>query len=69
MQYMLLIYSNEADVAKHTATQVDAQAWMGAWFKYTDELKASGKLVAGSSRRRREPTRRGSTPIRAAFRT
>ncbi|MCB9660573.1 MAG: YciI family protein [Sandaracinaceae bacterium] len=49
MQYMLLIYSNEADVAKHTATQADAQAWMGAWFKYTDELKASGKLVAGDA--------------------
>ena len=46
MQYMLLIYGAEDRWAKLTPAQ--ASETMGAFRAYTDELRKSGKLVAGS---------------------
>jgi hypothetical protein len=42
MQYILLIYDNEAN-----APQDEAE--MKKWFTYTDELRASGAFVAGEA--------------------
>ena len=49
MQYMLLIYSNQAESAKRTATEADMQAMMGKWFAYGNELQAAGCYVAGDA--------------------
>lgn len=45
MRYMILIYSNEAswaDVAPERISEI-----MGAYFAYTDKLKAAGVHIAG----------------------
>ena len=47
MQYMLLIYSPPSDWQSVPAEQ--RQAIMEAYGSFTDELQASGKLVAGDA--------------------
>jgi hypothetical protein len=45
MQYMLLIYDSESKW--ETMSEADAQALMGEYFAYTNELRDSGAFVAG----------------------
>ena len=47
MQYMLLIYDNETQMAE--MTEEEGQAFMGAYFQFTDEVKAAGAFVAGDA--------------------
>ena len=47
MQYMLLIYGN--DLAWSTLPEEERQAMMQEYFAYTDELKQSGKYIAGDA--------------------
>jgi hypothetical protein len=47
MRYLLLIYSNEA--AEASATEADMAQTMEAYNKYTDDLRKSGKMVAGEA--------------------
>ncbi len=51
MQYMLLIYGNEAAEAQamQGASPEQQQAMMGEWFAYTDALKAAKAYVAGDA--------------------
>lgn len=46
MQYMLLIYGNEA--ATHGMSEPQASERMAAYFAYTKALRESGTLVAGN---------------------
>jgi hypothetical protein len=47
MQYMLLIYDNEATWTG--MSEEDRNAVMGEYFSYTEELRNSGKYVAGDA--------------------
>ena len=47
MQYMLLIYDNEK--MWPSMNEKERNALMGEYFAYTEELKKSGKLVAGDA--------------------
>ena len=47
MQYMLLIYDNEK--MWPSMDEKERNALMGEYFAYTEELKKSGKLVAGDA--------------------
>ncbi|MDA1189664.1 MAG: YciI family protein [Chloroflexi bacterium] len=47
MRYMLLIYSNEK--AQAGATEAQMAAVMDAWWKYTDDLGKSGKMLGGDA--------------------
>ncbi len=51
MQYILLIYSNEAQDMEHMGqlSKEEQGAWMGEWFQYTEDLKAAGAFVAGDA--------------------
>lgn len=51
MQYILLIYGNEAaqNEAMQTMSKDDQAAEMGKWFTYTEDLKKSGVYVAGEA--------------------
>jgi len=56
MQYMLLIYDNEK--MWPSMNEKERNALMGEYFAYTEELKKSGKLVAGDAL---QPTNSAST--------
>jgi len=56
MQYMLLIYDNEK--MWPSMDEKERNALMGEYFAYTEELKKSGKLVAGDAL---QPTNTAST--------
>lgn len=45
MKYMLLIYGNEADMAK--ATKADFDQMKGAYIAYTKAMQQAGVLIAG----------------------
>ena len=45
MQYMILIYGDEARWA--SLSPAEAEAGMGAWFAYTEAMKHAGVFVAG----------------------
>jgi hypothetical protein len=47
MQYLLLIYSNEAAAAQTPAEE--RQKSFGEWMKYTADLKATNAFVAGDA--------------------
>lgn len=47
MQYLLLIYSNEAQDAQRTAEEGEAN--MQAYYAYTNELRESGAMVGGEA--------------------
>lgn len=51
MQYMLLIYSNEAQDAANmkTMSPEQQQAMMGEWYAYTNALKQAECYVAGDA--------------------
>ena len=49
MQYMLLIYDNEAKFEETFPTEAEQQGVMGQWFQFTEELKATGKMIAGEA--------------------
>ena len=48
MQYMLLIHTDEADMARAAATG-QMPAMMGAYRAYTEAMKAAGVMVAGDA--------------------
>ena len=60
MQYILLIYSNEATDMDEMAslTEAQQQAWMGEWFTYTKALQEAGVFVAGDAL---QPTQTATT--------
>lgn len=47
MKYILLIYGSENATAGKS--QQEAADHLGAWFKYTEDLQKSGKLLAGEA--------------------
>jgi hypothetical protein len=47
MQFMLLIYTNEAAIAALRQQEGGGEQVLGAYMAYTDALKAAGVLVAG----------------------
>jgi hypothetical protein len=47
MQYLLMIYSDEAADAKRPAAEQDAE--MKAYFAYTEDLKKAGAMVRGDA--------------------
>ncbi|MEM7333892.1 MAG: YciI family protein [Chloroflexota bacterium] len=47
MKYLLLIYTSEAEDAKRTPEQ--QQANMGEYFAYTEELGKTGSMVGGEA--------------------
>ena len=47
MRFALLIYSNEADRA--SLSEADTHENMGKWFAYTEDLRNSGKMLAGEA--------------------
>ena len=47
MQFMLLIYDNEATWG--SMSEQDRNAVMGEYFAYTEELRSAGKYVAGDA--------------------
>ncbi len=47
MQYMLLIYDNETRMAE--MTEEEGKAFIGAYFQFTDEVKAADAFVAGDA--------------------
>ncbi len=51
MQYLLMIYSNEAhdNDARASMSQEEQAAWMGEWFQYTQTLKDAGVFVGGDA--------------------
>ncbi len=51
MQYILLIYGNEAmrNEAMGAMSEEEQNAEMGKWFTYTEELKSSGVHVSGEA--------------------
>ncbi len=60
MRYMLLIYGDEK---AHTGkAPEEMEAMMGTWFKYTEDLRNSGKMIAGDPL---QPTTLATT-VRAA---
>ena len=60
MRYMLLIYGDEKANAGRAPEEMEAM--MGTWFKYTEDLRNSGKMIAGDAL---QPTTLATT-IRAA---
>lgn len=60
MQYILLIYGNEAKLGEATASlsPEDQQARMGEWFAYTKALQDAGHYIAGDAL---EPTAKASS--------
>jgi len=58
MQYMLLIYDNEK--MWPSMNEKERNALMGEYFAYTEELKKSGKLVAGDAL---QPTNTATTVL------
>jgi len=56
MQYMLLIYDNEK--MWPSMNEKERNALMGEYFAFTEELKASGKLVKGDAL---QPTQTATT--------
>jgi hypothetical protein len=47
MKYLLMIYA--AETGWGDAPQEEIDAHMAEWFRYTDELAAAGKLIAGDA--------------------
>ena len=47
MQYMLLIYGDEK--AGMAMTPEEQESSMGEWFRYTEDLRSSGAMVAGDA--------------------
>ena len=47
MQYMLLIYGDEK--AGMDMTPEEQESSMGEWFRYTEDLRSSGAMVAGDA--------------------
>ncbi|MBI2867126.1 MAG: hypothetical protein HYX97_02175 [Chloroflexi bacterium] len=47
MRYMLLIYDNERAMEGKSQEQMAAR--MDAWFRYTDALEKSGKMLGGEA--------------------
>ena len=47
MKYLLLIYTSEAEAAKRTPEQQEAN--MGEYFGYTQALQESGSMVGGEA--------------------
>jgi hypothetical protein len=47
MQYLLLIYENEQIGAKMSKSE--SEAFMAAYFKFTEDIKKEKKLVAGEA--------------------
>ena len=47
MKYMLMIYGNEAAMAK--ARKADFEQMMGAYLAYTEAMKQAGVIVAGDA--------------------
>ena len=64
MQYMLMIYSNEAAMAG--ATKADAESMMAAYGAYTEAMKKSKVYIGGQ---RLKPTTTASTVRVAAGKT
>ena len=56
MQYMLLIYDNEK--MWPSMNEKERNALMGEYFAFTEELKASGKLIKGDAL---QPTQTATT--------
>jgi hypothetical protein len=46
MQYLLLIYDAEKELAK--MTPAETQSFMGEYFRFTEEIKASGHYIGGN---------------------
>ncbi len=49
MKYILLIYTSEAEDQTRAADPAVAEAIMGEYFAYTQEIQQSGKFVAGEA--------------------
>ena len=51
MQYMLLIYTDEQRnaAAMEKKSEAERNAYMGAWFGYTEALKTAGVLISGDA--------------------
>jgi hypothetical protein len=47
MKYLCLIYDEEAKIA--TMSKSDAEAFMGEYFAFTEDIKKSGHYVAGEA--------------------
>ncbi|HEU4693715.1 MAG TPA: YciI family protein [Vicinamibacterales bacterium] len=47
MKYLCLIYDEEAKMA--TMSEADANALMGDYFAFTDDIKKSGHFIAGEA--------------------
>ena len=47
MQYMLLIYGNEAN--RGNGSEAEQQAEMKKWFDYTEEMRSAGVFKAGDA--------------------
>lgn len=47
MQYAILVYENAADFAARTDPE-QVQSYMGAYFVYSESLKASGLMTGGA---------------------
>ena len=47
MQYMLLIYSDEAKEPKPGSPEMESH--MGGYFRFTEEVRSAGKMVAGDA--------------------
>ena len=60
MRYMLLIYSDEKAMAN--VSEEEMAKGMDPWFKYTDDLQKSGKMLGGEAL---QPTTTATT-VRAA---
>ena len=47
MQYLLLLYSNEADEPKYGTAEMEAH--MQGYFTFTEDVQEAGKFVAGDA--------------------
>jgi hypothetical protein len=47
MRYIMLIYDNEGAMKGRSKEEISAV--MGEWFKYTDDLQKSGKMLGGEA--------------------
>ncbi len=47
MRYMLLIYEDEKAMAGKAPEEMEAM--MGTWFRYTEDLRSSGRMIAGDA--------------------